>query len=87
MTRRFAEAETGSVLPGALFDAFTPDVRVATAVAPFLAAMMARVYLGRSNLTRWLITAGTMWFTFNVLMAPYSAGMRQDLMDLQQMFR
>ena len=27
-----------------------------------------------------------MWFTFNVLMAPYSAGMRQDLMDLQQMF-
>ena len=75
------------MLPGALFDAFTPDVRVATAVAPFVVAMMVRAYLGRSNLTRWLITVGTMWFTFNVLMAPYSAGMRQDLMDLQQMLR
>ena len=49
--------------------------------------MLARAYLGTSNLTRWMVTLSTMWFTFNVLMAPYSAGMRQDLMDVQQMFR
>jgi len=48
---------------------------------------MSRIILGRGNLTRWLITLSTMWFAINVLMAPYSAGMRQDLVDLQQMLR
>ena len=75
------------MLIGSLLDAITPDARVATAVAPFVVAMLARAYLGTSNLTRWMVTLSTMWFTFNVLMAPYSAGMRQDLMDVQQMFR
>jgi hypothetical protein len=28
-----------------------------------------------------------MWFAINVLLAPYSAGMRQDLMELGSRFR
>ena len=87
MTPVFAKPDTERVLPGFTLDAFTPDARVATAVAPFVIAMLARAYTGRTNLTRWLVTVSTMWFTFNVLMAPYSAGMRQELVDLQQMFR
>jgi hypothetical protein len=75
------------VVPGSIIDSFTPNARVATALAPFAVALMSRIILGRGNLTRWLITLSTMWFAINVLMAPYSAGMRQDLVDLQQMLR
>lgn len=70
-----------------MLDTFTPDVRVATALAPFAVALLSRIFLGKTNATRWIVTLSTMWFAINVLMAPYSAGIRQDLVDLQQMFR
>jgi hypothetical protein len=70
-----------------VLDALTPNARVATAVAPFVVALIVRLLMGRNNLTRWLVTLSTMWFAINVLLAPYSAGMRQDLVSLQQMFR
>jgi len=69
------------------FDGLTPDQRVATAVAPFVIAMLLRLILGRTQFTRWGITISTMWFAFNVLMAPYSANMRQDLFELGARFR
>jgi len=70
-----------------LLEDLSPHARVATAVAPFVAAMILRMALGRNRLTRMLISLGTMWFAINVLMAPYSARMRQDIQDLQYIFR
>jgi hypothetical protein len=64
------------------FDALTPEQRVLTAVIPFAVAMLLRLILGRTQFTRWAITLGTMWFAFNVLIAPYSTGIRQDLYDI-----
>jgi hypothetical protein len=69
------------------FDVLTPDQRVLTAVVPFVIAMLLRAILGRTHFTRWATTLGTMWFAINVLLAPYSAGMRQDLFELGQRFR
>jgi hypothetical protein len=70
-----------------LLEDLSPHARVATAVAPFVIALVLRVVLGRNRLTRMLISLGTMWFAINVLMAPYSARMTQDIRDLQYMFR
>ena len=76
------------MLPGFTLDAVTPDARVATAVAPFVVAMVvAGRILGEAISPAGWLPSSTMWFAFNVLMAPYSAGMRQELVDLQQMFR
>ena len=70
-----------------LFEDLTPHARVATAVTPFVIAILLRIVLGRNRLTRMLISAGTMWFAINVLLAPYSQRMRQDIQDLQYIFR
>jgi len=70
-----------------LLQNLTPYARVATALVPFVAAILLRLILGKSKLTGMLISAGTMWFAINVLMAPYSAGMRQDIESLQYIFR
>jgi len=60
---------------------------VATAVLPFLIALVLRVALGKSRITSLLVSVSTVWFAVNVLMAPYSVGMRQDIQDLQHLFR
>jgi hypothetical protein len=75
------------VIDGIPFQGLTPDAQVATAVLPFVVAMMLRWIMGRTEFTRWAITVGTMWFAINVLLAPYSAGVRQDLMDLSTRLR
>lgn len=66
-----------------LLEDLSPHARVATAVAPFVGAMLLRLLLGKNRLTRALISLGTMWFAINVLAAPYSERMRQDIVDLQ----
>ena len=70
-----------------LLDQLSPNARVATAAAPFAAALIMRIAFGRNRFTRWIVTIATTWFAINVLMAPYSARMRQDIMDLMSMFR
>ena len=70
-----------------LFEHLSPHARVATAVLPFVVAAVARIVFGRNYMTRAMISIATMWFVVNVLMAPYSAGMRQDIGELQSMFR
>jgi hypothetical protein len=75
------------VLPASLLEDLSPHARVATAVAPFLVALVMRVILGKGRLTWLLITAATVWFAANVLMTPYSARMRQDIQDVEEMFR
>ena len=72
---------------GLPLDELTPDMKVATAVAPFVIAMLLRLLLGRTQFTRWTIMISTMWFAINVLAAPYSDRMRQDIVDLQYIFR
>ncbi len=49
--------------------------------------MLLRLILGRNQLTRLLISAATTWFAINILLAPYSVGMRQDILDLRSLFR
>lgn len=68
-------------------DGLTPDARVGAALAPFLVAMLLRLILGRTQFTRWCVALSTMWFAINVLLAPYSAGVRQDLIELGNRFR
>ena len=68
-------------------DALSPHARVATAVAPFAGAMLLRVVLGSNRLVQWLIWLCTMWFLVNVLLAPYSQGMSDDLVALRRLFR
>ena len=75
------------MLYGTPLDGFTPDQQVMTAVIPFVVAMLLRLLLGRTQFTRWSITLGTMWFAINVLLAPYSTGIRQDLLEFGNRFR
>jgi hypothetical protein len=60
---------------------------VATAILPFVIAVVLRVILGGNRLTRTLITAGTIWFVINILMAPYSVRMQQDIHNLRYILR
>jgi hypothetical protein len=69
------------------WDGLTPDARVGAAVAPFVIAMLLRALLGRTQFTRWTIAVSTMWFAMNVLLAPYSTGVRQELIELGNRFR
>jgi len=73
---------TRSVDAANLLDDLSPHARVATAVLPFAIAMFLRLVCGKSKTTSWLITLTTVWFAVNVMMAPYSAHMRQDVRDL-----
>ena len=69
--------------PGDIFNDLTPHARVVTAVLPFVIALSVRLVLGNNLLTRWLISLSVMWFAANILMAPYSTGMRQDIRNLR----
>ena len=60
---------------------------MALAAVPFVVAMLLRWIIGRTEFTRWAITLSTMWFAINVLLAPYSTGIRQDLLELGSRFR
>jgi len=66
-----------------MFNDLSPYARVVTAVLPFGLAMFMRLVLGNCQLTRWLVSIGVVWFAANVLMAPYSVGVRQDIRNLR----
>ena len=74
------------MFPLRLLDELSPHARVATAVAPFLVALALRILLGKTRITSLLVSASTVWFAVNVLMAPYSARMREDIQRLEMMF-
>ena len=69
--------------PTIVLQEFSPYARVTTAVLPFAAAILLRVIFGKNKLTRILLSISTTWFAINVLMAPYSTGMQQDLHNLR----
>lgn len=64
-----------------------PYARVTTAVAPFVAASALRIMFGKCRTTRLLVSLSVMWFAVNVLLAPYSTGMQQDISRLGSMLR
>lgn len=70
-----------------IFEDLSPHARVATAVLPFVAAMLLRLILGKNRLTQVLVSVSTTWFAVNVLMAPLSEGMRRDILDVRSWFR
>jgi hypothetical protein len=49
-----------------------PYLRVATAVIPFLAALLVRLLLGANRVTRFLLSAATTWFAVNILLSPFT---------------
>jgi len=66
-----------------LFEHLSPYARVFTALTPFLIAIVMRLIFGKNQVTRALLSLGTIWFAANILIAPYSYSMRQDLINLQ----
>ena len=75
------------MLPVSIFEDLSPYARVVTAVLPFVVAILLRLFLGKNQVTRVLLSVSTTWFAINVLMAPLSEGMRRDLLDLRSWFR
>jgi hypothetical protein len=73
--------------PGDLIDKLSPHARVATALIPFLAALLIRLLFGKNRLTRAILSLSTMWFAINVLMAPFSLGLRREILDFRWIFR
>jgi hypothetical protein len=73
--------------PGDLIDELSPHARVATALIPFLAALLIRLLFGKNRLTRAILSLSTMWFAINVLMAPFSVGLRREMLDFRWIFR
>ena len=69
--------------PGDMFNGLSPPARVAAAVLPFVIAVLVRLLLGNNQLTRRLFLLSVLWFATNILMAPYSDGMRQGISDLR----
>ena len=70
-----------------ILDDLSPHARVATALIPFLLAILCRVIFGKTRVTQLLITLATTWFAVNVLVAPYSVRMQQEVIGLRNWFR
>jgi len=75
------------VHPSTVLQELSPYARVTTAIVPFVAAIGLRLIFGKNKVTRLLLSVSTTWFAINVLMAPYSIGMREDLSHIRSMFR
>jgi hypothetical protein len=72
---------------GSLVDAMSPHARVATALIPFLLAIVLRLVFGKSRVTRGSLSLATLWFAINVLLAPYSAELRSEILSFGARFR
>ncbi len=73
--------------PFSILDALGPYARLATAIGPFLVAVVLRVIAGRSRMTGMLLSVSVLWFAVNVLTAPYSFQMQSELEGLRGWFR
>ena len=72
---------------GSLFDSFSPHARLLSAVIPIVIAVVIRFAFGSGKLVNTLVSIATVWFTVNVLAAPYSFEMQQDIESVRQYFR
>jgi hypothetical protein len=78
---------TPIVSPGSILESLSPYARAATAIAPLFIALAIRLVLGKGRLTGALLTAATVWFAANLLMAPFSSRMQQDIETVRALFR
>ena len=72
---------------GSIIDQISPHARVATALVPFIVAIVLRLLLGKNRFTRAVLSVATMWFAINVLLAPYSVEMRREILSLGTRWR
>jgi hypothetical protein len=49
-----------------------PYLKVTTAVAPFVLALLMRFLVGRNRLTQLLLSIATTWFAVNVVLSPFT---------------
>ena len=75
------------VSPGSLLESFYPHARLASAIIPIVITVIMRFVFGSGKLVNTLVSIATVWFTVNVLAAPYSFQMQQDLEQVRQLFR
>jgi hypothetical protein len=68
--------------PFGILDWLGPHARLATALAPMVIAVAARCLFGRNRVTRALLWAAPVWLAASVLLAPFSADMQRELVDL-----
>ena len=64
-----------------------PYARLATALAPFAAAVLLRIAFGDNRTTRALLTLATSWFAVNILLAPYTVELQRGIYRLVNLFR
>jgi uncharacterized membrane protein len=75
------------VYPAGILESVGLHAHLASAVVPFVVALMLRFLLGRSRFTTWLVSLSVMWFAINVLMAPYSLEAQREIESLGAHFR
>jgi hypothetical protein len=75
------------VYPAGILESLGLHAHLASAVAPFVAAVALRFLLGESRFTTWFVSLSTMWFAINVLVAPYSPGTQREVESLRALFR
>jgi hypothetical protein len=75
------------VYPAGILESLGLHAHVASAVAPFAAAVALRFLLGKSRFTTWFVSLSTMWFAINVLVAPYSPQTQREIQSLWALFR
>ncbi len=72
---------------GSILHHLSRYARILTAVMPFLLAVAIRFIYGKNRVTHMLLSISAMWFTVNILLAPYSAGMQRDIAHVRAWFR
>ncbi|HUI53804.1 MAG TPA: hypothetical protein VLY04_02460 [Bryobacteraceae bacterium] len=72
---------------GSFLERLSPYLRVGSAVAPIVIAIVLRLWYGKTRLTRVILSVTAMWFAANLLMLPYSQSMRQEVSRIRARFR
>ncbi len=72
---------------GGLFDFFYPHVRLASALLPIAITITLRFVFGSGKVVNTMVSIATVWFAVNVLAAPYSFQMQQDIESVRRIFR
>jgi hypothetical protein len=69
-------------MPFGFFEELPPNARVAAALIPFLLALVVRLLFGKNRVTQMVLWVATLWFTFSMIMAPFSL----ELPNLRRIF-
>lgn len=64
------------------FGELPPHARIATALLPFLLALVVRLLFGKNRTTQTVLWLATLWFTISMMLAPFSL----EIPDLRRIF-